>query len=105
MNRPNQQPQLSQLVNQLNNMSLSSSSMSNMPPGGQQQQQQQQLQQQQQQQYQSQNQNINMNRNQPHSIDLLREKRLIHPYTDESDEPLRPIFPHEFYTNVNCHHE
>jgi protein transport protein SEC24 len=43
------------------------------------------------------------NRNQPNAIDLLREKRLIQPYSDESDQPARPIFPHEFYTQVNCH--
>lgn len=50
--------------------------------------------------------NQNQNRNQPHSVDLLREKKLIQPYNmsdrDEADIN-RPIFPHEFYTNVNCH--
>ncbi len=43
------------------------------------------------------------NRNQPNAIDLLREKRLIQPYSEESEQPVRPIFPHEFYTQVNCH--
>ena len=43
------------------------------------------------------------NRNQPNAMDLLREKRLIQPYSEESEQPARPIFPHEFYTQVNCH--
>ncbi len=44
------------------------------------------------------------NRSQPQSVDLLREKRLIPEYPD-SEEIVRPQFPHDFYTNVNCHHE
>jgi hypothetical protein len=56
------------------------------------------------------NQMNNMNisassRSQPQALDLLREKKLIQPYSDEFDEPVRPVFPHEFYTNVNCHAE
>ncbi len=41
-------------------------------------------------------------RSTPQSLDLLREKRLINEYSD-LEEPVRPQFPHEFYTNVNCH--
>jgi protein transport protein SEC24 len=81
------------LSNQFNKMSLNSQPQ---PPQFQQQQQplvQQQLQQP----------PSNLNRNQPQAIDLLREKKLILPYSDESDQPVRPIFPHEFYTQVNCH--
>jgi hypothetical protein len=40
----------------------------------------------------------------PQSLDLMREKKLIGEYQD-LDEPIRPQFPHEFYTNVNCHPE
>ena len=47
--------------------------------------------------------NVN-NKTQPHSVDLMREKRLIHEYSD-LEEPIKPQFPHEFYTNVNCHPE
>ena len=42
------------------------------------------------------------------AVDLFREKRLIMPYSNESDsedEHIRPKFPHEFYTNVNCSSE
>jgi protein transport protein SEC24 len=47
-------------------------------------------------------QSVRSNRAQPQAIDLLREKRLILPFSDEADEPIRPVFPHEFYTQVNC---
>lgn len=97
-------------INQFNNMSLSQpppplpnstipNSISNHIP---QQQYQQQFQQQQQQPMMNQNQN-HASRSQPQAIDLQREKRLIMPYSDE--QPPRPQFPHEFYTNVNCHSE
>ena len=49
-------------------------------------------------------QNNYVNRSQPQSMDLLREKRLISEYPD-ADDVVRPQFPHEFYTTVNCHHE
>ena len=42
------------------------------------------------------------------AVDLFREKRLIMPYSSDSDsedEHIRPKFPHEFYTNVNCSSE
>lgn len=47
----------------------------------------------------------NNSRTQPRAIDLLRDKKLILPYGDEANDPPRPVFPHEFYTNVNCHQE
>lgn len=46
--------------------------------------------------------NIQM-RSQPNAIDLLREKKLVHAYEDEDNDIPRPLFPHEFYTQVNCH--
>ncbi len=44
------------------------------------------------------------NKSLPNSVDLMREKRLISEYS-HLEEPIRPQFPHEFYTNVNCHPE
>jgi protein transport protein SEC24 len=50
------------------------------------------------------NKNSNTNkRDQPQAVDLLREKRLIQPYEDEENSVIRPIFVHDFFTNVNCH--
>jgi hypothetical protein len=46
-----------------------------------------------------------VNRSQPNAVDLLHERRLINPYSEEYEEVPRPIFPHEFYTNVNCRAE
>jgi hypothetical protein len=37
-------------------------------------------------------------------VDLIHEKRLLQPYDDDKEIP-RPKFPHDFYTNVNCHPE
>ena len=89
-NRPGP-PQTNQPpTNQFNKMSISQQPQFQQQP-------------QQQQQQQQSHTSPQSNRNQPNAIDLLREKRLIQPYSDESDQPVRPIFPHEFYTQVNCH--
>ena len=91
------------IVNQFNRLSLTQQQTQPQQPQPQQLQQQppqQQLQHNQHSQPLSQSQ---LSRGQPQAVDLLREKRLISPYTDESDNPTRPIFPHEFYTQVNCH--
>lgn len=45
--------------------------------------------------------NIQM-RSQPNAIDLLREKKLLHAYEDEENDIPRPLFQHDFYTQVNC---
>lgn len=45
----------------------------------------------------------NQSRSQPQAVDLQREKRLFMPFAE--DIPPRPIFPHDFYNNVNCHYE
>ena len=50
------------------------------------------------------NMGINKSGQRPLAIDLLQEKRLMPPY-DDNVELVRPKFPHEFYTNVNCHPE
>ena len=48
--------------------------------------------------------NMGLKGQKPLAIDLLHEKRLLPPY-DDNKELIRPKFPHEFYTNVNCHPE
>lgn len=95
--QPQQQQQ--QLINQFqSNMNISQPNNrqnTNMPPPIQQQQQQQS--------HVTQNMILNQNRSQPQAIDLQRERRLLMPYAE--DTPPRPIFPQEFYNNVNCHYE
>jgi hypothetical protein len=97
-NRPVQQQQQQQMINQFNNMSLSATPQQSQQP--QPQQQHQQFGQQQ-----SHPMNNLQNRSQPQAIDLLREKKLIMPFSNESEEPPRPLFPNEFFNSVNCHAE
>jgi hypothetical protein len=48
--------------------------------------------------------NIGIKGQKPLAVDLIHEKRLLQPYDDNKEIP-RPKFPHDFYTNVNCHPE
>jgi hypothetical protein len=48
--------------------------------------------------------NIGIKGQKPLAVDLIHEKRLLQPYDDDKEIP-RPKFPHDFYTNVNCHPE